>query len=209
MTEREGVSKFQLDYQPLPAPPADTALLASWRTILQKLDLLGQLADRYQGLGFGNLSQRQGRGFLITGSQTSGLARLTEAEYAWVASFDLANNRLVAQGLVRPSSESLTHAAIYAHNPLIQTVMHVHSPLIWRQALALGLPSTDPDIAYGTPAMAFAVQALLADDGLPRVFAMGGHEDGVVAYGPTCQAAGECLLGTLARAMALDGENST
>jgi hypothetical protein len=204
VSEQEGVIKFQLDYQRSPAPAADTALLASWRTILQQLALLGQVPERYQGLGFGNLSQRQGAGFLITGSQTSGLAQLTEAEYAWVSSWDLANNRLVAQGQVPPSSESLTHAAIYAQNPAIQTVLHVHSPVIWRQATALGLAITDPAIAYGTPAMALAVQSLLADAGQSGVFAMGGHEDGVVAYGENCQAAGECLLGTLALAMAAD-----
>jgi hypothetical protein len=40
------------------------------------------------------------------------------------------------------------------------------------------------DIAYGTPAMARAVGALVAQQPqLPVLFAMAGHQDGVVAYG--------------------------
>jgi hypothetical protein len=35
-----------------------------------------------------------------------------------------------------------------------------------------------------------------------QVFSMGGHEDGIVAFGQTVAAAGETLLATLARAQA-------
>ena len=49
-------------------------------------------------------------------------------------------------------------------------------------ATALGMPVTPPSAAYGTPAMATAVEALLLAAGqADGLFSMGGHEDGIVA----------------------------
>tara|TARA_B110000977_G_scaffold195634_1_gene274444 strand:+ start:337 stop:957 length:621 start_codon:yes stop_codon:yes gene_type:complete len=200
--EREGVIKFDLEFAAAPAPQVDLALLNSWRRRLQSLELLGEAPGRYAGLGFGNLSQRQPTGFLITGSQTSGVVELPAAGYALVTAWDLARNYLRAQGQVKPSSESLTHAVLYGSNAEINVVFHVHSPLIWRAAEVLLLPVTDPKVAYGTPEMAAEVQRLVAGEFLPGLFCMGGHEDGVVTYGRDCQEAGQLLIEALDRALA-------
>lgn len=206
--EREGVTKFALDFTVAPVPESDLSQLDLWRRRLQELALLGEIPTRYGGLGFGNLSQRYVTGFLITGSQTSGVAHLPASGYAWVTAWDLASNMLSAQGQTRPSSESLTHAALYALSPEIKVVFHVHSPVIWRKAASLSLIMTDAQVAYGTPEMAREVQRLNLAETVPGLFCMGGHEDGVVAYGRGCQDAGQLLLETLARAGACSGPDA-
>jgi ribulose-5-phosphate 4-epimerase/fuculose-1-phosphate aldolase len=198
--EREGVTKFELDFTVAPVPESDLSQLNLWRRRLQELTLLGEIPTRYGGLGFGNLSQRYVAGFLITGSQTSGVAHLPASGYAWVTAWDLASNMLSARGQTRPSSESLTHAALYALSPEIKVVFHVHSPVIWHEAASLSLTMTDARVAYGTPEMAREVQRLNLAETVPGLFCMGGHEDGVVAYGRDCQDAGQLLLETLSRA---------
>ena len=90
MTEsQEGVIKFELDYATGPGPRAsDIASLNGWREILFMLRLIGQDPRRYGGLGYGNLSQREVPGpgeraalFVITGTQTGGLATLRPEHY--------------------------------------------------------------------------------------------------------------------------------
>ena len=105
--------------------------------------------------------------------------------------------------MVKPSSESLTHGAVYALDATIACVLHVHSPDIWQARGALGLPCTAADVPYGTPAMAAAVAALYANTGLRcgRVFAMDGLEDGVVAFGEDPAHAGQALLNVLAESL--------
>ena len=70
MGETEGVIKFTIDHQPSALTVATPHTLNSWRAIFKKLGLIGQVKDRYQGLGFGNLSMRIEHGFLISGTQT-------------------------------------------------------------------------------------------------------------------------------------------
>lgn len=201
--EREGVIKYQLNYSRAAIPLVDTAELANWRTRLCCLGLLGQVAERYGGLGFGNLSLRCSTGFLITGSQTSGRSVMAPSDYALVSGWDLAANQVTATGLTSPSSEALTHAALYELSPAINVVLHVHSPMIWRHSVALGLAQTRAAIPYGTPAMALEVARLMTSQPLPAAFSMAGHEDGVVAYGEDCQTAGDLLVQLLTDAAAL------
>jgi hypothetical protein len=201
--EREGVIKYQLTYSRAATPAIDTAELEIWRTQLCALGLLGQVSERYGGLGFGNLSLRCSAGFLITGSQTSGRDVMAPSDYALVSGWDLTTNQVSASGLTPPSSEALTHAALYDLSPAVNVVLHVHSPLIWRHSNALGLAQTRVEIPYGTPAMALEVARLMTHQPLPSAFSMAGHEDGVVAYGANCQTAGDLLLQILAHAEAL------
>jgi len=211
--EAEGVIKFALQYR-LAQPVAQNELqeLNAWRSRLWQLRLIGQDPQRYSGYGFGNVSMRCGprdsapgrRAFLISGTQTGALPELDEHHYTLVESYDASANRVIAQGPVKPSSESLTHGILYDQDTRIQAVLHVHSPDIWQAAGALGLRVTDATVTYGTPAMAAEVQRLFGETDVFRqqVFSMGGHEDGIVAFGQTVAAAGETLLATLARAQA-------
>ena len=206
-TEREGVIKYDLRHAPgtLPSIPG-LAELDAWRTVLHRLGLVGQRPDRYGGYGFGNVSLRvpdpAGQAFVISGTQTGAPERLGASGYARVQSFDIAANRIVSTGTVKPSSEALTHAAVYAAAPAIRCVLHVHCPDIWQAGDKLPLPSTAADIPYGTPAMAVAVADLLdqATAATP-VFTMRGHEDGVIACGSNLQTAGTRLVSILADAL--------
>lgn len=213
MNEREGVTRFDLAYRPSAALSRPMlAELDAWRTVLHRLGLIGLDPVRYGGVGYGNVSTRLppfdapagARRFAISGTQTGGLAVLGLGHYAIVTAYAPSRNRVVAEGPIAPSSESLTHAMLYDLDPRLRFVFHVHAPEIWRAATALGLPTTDPGAAYGTPAMAEAVRALHARGTLavPGLFAMGGHEDGVVAFAEHAAEAGDLLVGALARALA-------
>jgi Class II Aldolase and Adducin N-terminal domain len=67
------------------------------------------------GVGFGNVSVRDGvsENFCVTGSATGGLPELTPTDCLRVVAYDFARNWLRYEGAAIPSSESLTHAAIY------------------------------------------------------------------------------------------------
>jgi ribulose-5-phosphate 4-epimerase/fuculose-1-phosphate aldolase len=145
-----------------------------------------------------------GAAFIISGTQTGGLDRLSPAHYALVTAVDPSNNSVVAEGAVRPSSESLTHGSLYRLDPLIGAVIHAHSPEIWMRADAIGLPVTRRDVPYGTPEMAKEVCRLFQNTPVSelKIFAMGGHADGIVAFGGSMEQAGLTLVRHLALATA-------
>ena len=209
----EGVIKFDLQYTAAGPVPGETlSELNAWRRILWQLGLVGQDPARYGGCGFGNVSQRRPpldapagkRQFVISGTQTGGLEMLDAAHYAVIETYDPQTNRVTAKGPVKPSSESLTHGMIYDLDTDIHAILHVHSPHIWQQASALNIPVTDTSVTYGTPGMAQAAGRLFREtDVLHKgIFSMGGHEDGIVAFGTTPGEAGSILLQALARSYA-------
>lgn len=202
MSEAEGVIKYRLTHHPSPLPEgAEITGLLDWFERCRARDLIGQDPARYDGYAYGNISVRAPRGFVISGTQTGGTRRLREDQLAWVESFDQDTNELIAGGPVRPSSEAMTHGQVYRALPDVGAVIHVHSPWLWEAATVLGLPATPKSAPYGTQAMAKAVDRLLrAPGGAQGIFAMGGHQDGVVAYGRDMDDAGQLLLATLARA---------
>lgn len=206
MAEQEGVIQYQLDFAAGDAPDyARFALLNYWRCYLFRLGLIGQDPARYGGLGYGNISARlfpDSLPFLISGTQTGHLPLLCRSHYVRVTAFDVMRNFLQACGPVRPSSEALTHASLYAARDDIGCVMHVHSPLIWRRGPALGVPCVDKAIGYGTPAMADAVRDLAQASAGSGVIVMRGHEDGVMIYGADEDATGEQVLALLQRVYA-------
>ncbi len=162
--------------------------------------MIGQDPARYEGYGFGNVSVRSPEGFWITGTQTGGLEALAPEHYVLVTDADPETNAVTSVGPLRPSSEALTHAALYLCDAAIGCVLHVHAPRLWQQAERLGLPLTDPAVSYGTPQMSAEVvrryRLLERPHGL---IAMGGHEDGLVAFGATPDAAGAAIEETVAQ----------
>lgn len=206
MNEQEGVIKYRLDYYPAaPREYPEIAELNAWRTILYQLGLIGQDSGRYGGLAFGNASFRLDNSahFVITASQTSGLIRLDNTHYSTILSADPGRNHIIAEGAMKPSSEALTHAAVYAASEKVKAVVHVHSPIIWQQYESLSIPAIDSAIRYGTQEMAEAVLHLFARNLLNEnpIFVMLGHEDGVVAFGGSIADASQALIRTLALAM--------
>lgn len=207
MTGREGVIKFDLDFRPGP-PPAAARLceLEAWRTIFRRLGLLGQDPARYAGLGFGNLSRRAETvtTFVISGTQTGGRERLAPADYTTVTACEPRRNRVAATGLTPPSSEALSHGVLYQADPRIDWVMHLHSPEIFAASQRLKLPTTDPAAPYGSPAMADEISRLAPAAGWPGLLVMGGHEDGILAFGATAGETGSLVVRILAAALTED-----
>jgi hypothetical protein len=211
----EGVIRFEAVHETRPLEErvlGETArTLGAWREILARLGLLGQDPERYGGLGYGNVSARLGpmgdvprgrRRFLVTGTQTGRRRGITLADLCVVERYDLVGNRVESVGPVPPSSESLTHGALYDIAPAARVILHAHAPAIWRQARALALPVTRAGIENGTPAMALEVQRVVREGAVvPGLIVMGGHEDGVLALGPTAADAGAALVRALARAL--------
>jgi len=142
--------------------------------------------------------------FLVSGSQTSGLKAPISKDFACVEAFDHEAARIVSHGEVRPSSESMTHAVLYKMNPDIRCVLHAHDAVIWDYARDLGLSSTPEDVEYGTPEMVLAVEAIARRLGGVGVFSMGGHRDGIIAFGRNEDEAGKRLIAARARAHAME-----
>lgn len=200
----EGVIQYHL-HQLTQALPAAVAIdeLEACRARLFAQHLIGQDPARYQGLGYGNVSVRLAladnpNAFLITGSQTGHLAHLQRQHYALVTACNPQANELHALGEIPPSSEAMTHAAIYPLSPQIQAIIHVHSAALWQCAQQLKLPCTAADVPYGTPQMADAVQAIVRTQNTPYgILAMLGHTDGIVTWGRTLAEAEQQLMQAL------------
>ncbi len=212
----EGVTRFEASHVTRPLEErvhGETArALGAWREVLARLGLLGQDPARYAGLGYGNVSARvpplggvpRGqRPFLVTGTQTAGRRQLSLADFCLVERWDLARNHVDSAGLTPPSSESLTHGALYDVAPAARVVLHAHVPEVWRRARPLGLPATRAEVANGTPEMALEVQRLYRESTFSALglLVMGGHEDGVLAFGADADQAGAVLVRHLARAL--------
>lgn len=219
--DREGVIRFHAEHRRQPLEPVLAATLASltgWRRILRRLGLLGRDPERYGGYSFGNLSRRvdaphtegphppTGRPFLVSGTQTSHEPEAPLERWAVVERWDFAAERVESRGEVEPSSESLTHAALYDADPSITAVFHVHAPELWQRAGALGLPVTPASAECGTAEMAARVTELVdrrsGGAGLlggAGVIVMGGHRDGILASGHDPEHAGLRLMAALAR----------
>ncbi len=210
----EGVVKFAAEHERRSLQPRREGELAcrliAWREVMALTGLVGQDPERYDGAGYGNVSTRVGppsaplgkRSFLITGTQTSGRRCIGLDDFAVVDRYDYARNKVWSHGCAEPSSESMTHGAIYDLGPHIRCVLHAHSPVLWSQADRLGLPTTSERVPYGTPEMAWEVQRLYRQTVLPErpILAMGGHEDGIVVFGRSTEEAGQVLVGWLAKA---------
>lgn len=211
MYDPEGVIKYQLDFESAPAlDERKISMLNNWRTLLHQMDLIGQDDGRYGGLGYGNISERFStfdgkptQEFVISGTQTGHVHHLDESGYVLVLECDPAKNYMMAKGPIKPSSEAMTHATLYQLSETVGAVIHVHSPVIWRCADQLRIAVTGANVPYGTPEMSLAIQALYQSGAFSKqkVFAMLGHEDGVVSFGHDIENAGQELIKILAMAI--------
>ncbi len=210
--DTEGVIKYQLEHQPGELPEdMDIRELNSWRTLLYKLDLIGRKPEKYYGLGYGNISRRlvpESRQFVISATQTGHIPKLNRQHYVVIENACPHDNRIKSYGPELPSSEALTHAAVYQLDAGIQAVIHVHSPELWHKTRQMRIPYTDQNIPYGTPEMAEAVKALFLSGQFDSktMFSMLGHEDGIVTFGRTITEAAFLLISALAAAFEIEQE---
>ncbi len=143
--------------------------------------------------------------FFITGSQTGKIKELTSKHYCIVTDCKIEKNLIYAKGSIKPSSESLTHGILYQTDDNLRCVIHVHSPDIWKNAKTLNILTTDKHAEYGTPEMAKKIKKLYEKTrkkGI-KLFAMSGHEDGVLSFGESLDEAGFALIKCLIKAFSL------
>lgn len=170
--------------------------LNKWREILYKQKLIGAYPD---GVGYGNLSVRlPDLSFLITGTATGNLNRLTEKHYTQVTGYDLLHNQITCKGPIMASSESLSHTIIYDALAEVNAVVHIHSKTLWKEIIDK-VPTTSPEIEYGTPEMAIEIRRLIESTSLneDKILAMAGHEDGLIAFGKDLAEASSKFLSLL------------
>ncbi len=176
--------KFACEHAATKITPFDgLAELNAYRRKLLQLGLIGVDAN---GIGLGNLSIRNGttHKFYITGSATGGKPELTLADCARVVAYDFKQNWLRCEGTAIPSSESLTHAAIYESDTNARSIIHCHDSKLWA-ALLNQAPTSSKAVDYGTPEMAYEVMRLfkVTDVQSRKILVMAGHEGGLVAFG--------------------------
>ncbi len=191
----EGYIKYQCHWQQKSAiAETDIKELNLWRNRLYQLDLIGEYDN---GIGFGNLSIRltNSKELIISGTQTGGIANLTAQHYTKVTDYDWQQNYVICEGLIKASSETLTHAALYSADPKINAVIHVHHQKLWSQLLNR-VPTTNPNCAYGTPEMAEEIIRLCQQQSTQhqKIIVMSGHEEGILTFGHNLAEAGKILL---------------
>jgi ribulose-5-phosphate 4-epimerase/fuculose-1-phosphate aldolase len=190
-----GSVKFKCEQVPIEISRfAGFAGLNRYRRKLLELGMIGVVAG---GVGFGNLSIRNGATsrFYITGSATGRIPELMPADYAKVVAYDFARNWLQCEGSTIASSESLTHAAVYESDPTARAVIHCHDMKLWT-ALLDKAPTTPKRVEYGTPEMAHAVRRLFEATDVERrkLFVMAAHDGGLVTFGRDLQEAFGILI---------------
>ena len=179
-----GSAKFKCEQVPIEI--SRFAGFAELNRYRRKLLALGMIGVDASGVGFGNLSIRDGATaqFYITGSATGRIPELMPADYARVVAYDFARNWLQCEGSTIASSESLTHAAVYESDPTARAVIHCHDIKLWA-ALLDKAPTTPKRVEYGTPEMAYAVRRLFegTDVEKRKIFVMAAHDGGLVSFG--------------------------
>lgn len=164
-------------------PFSALADLNACRCKLLQLQLIGVDAN---GVSFGNLSVRDGgsKNFYVTGSATGALPQLALAQCARVVAYDFERNWLRYEGSAIPSSESLTHAAIYESDPTAGAVIHCHDSSLWEELLDRA-PTSSKTAKYGTSEMAYEILHLfkVSDVQSRKVLVMAGHQEGIVTFG--------------------------
>jgi L-ribulose-5-phosphate 4-epimerase len=190
----EGYIKYQCNWIKSDIiQPQQIEEVNKWRTLLFDEGYIGMYEN---GIGFGNISIRLDENlFLVSGSATGGIRHLSTEHYALVTDYNFSINQLTCEGMTMASSESLTHAAIYACSKETNAVIHVHHKEKWKR-LQDRVATTNPAIPYGTPDMAYAIQNLILENkiGNNKLIVMGGHEEGLISFGKTLEEAASTIL---------------
>jgi len=193
---QEGYLKFDchLTSEKIVIPSELFDPLNYWRDELWSKCLIGAYPD---GIGYGNISIRVPNTdqFYISGTATGGIPELDQLHYPLVERCNPLLNAIWCRGLIRASAESMSHAAIYAASTEVGAVVHIHNLQLWEKYLDV-LPTTDKTVEYGTPEMANEISKIMT---LPetrdkKVFVMGGHKEGIIAFGKTVEEASLTIL---------------
>jgi len=178
----EGYIKYQPIHRDAPAL-ADEFLveIIRYRQKLYDFSFIGMYET---GIGYGNISLRTIENqFVISGSATGGKAKLSADDFCTVTQCDVDANSVYAEGPIAASSESMTHYVLYQCDPKIKAVIHIHNAEVWKQQLHQ-LPTSSVSAEYGTPEMAISLkEELVQINQTSGIIIMGGHVDGILAFG--------------------------
>lgn len=192
----EGVIKFNCNWEDNDLPINVPVQLMEWRDKMHELNLIGEYKDIQ--IGFGNISIITPLGILISGTQTGNIYPIKEKDFALATSYNMAKNSLNCVGRIKASAESLTHAAFYEADEAIKAVIHIHNKEMW-DALIDKIPTSKREVSYGTSEMASEIKRLFQDTDIQtqKIMVMGGHDEGIIAFGKNLQEAGQVVLNVL------------
>lgn len=193
--EQEGVIKYQQNWnQSSKLPDFDISPLIEYRNKCFENQWIG--FDKTYNVGYGNISLRYKNNpqFFISGSQTGHIPKLDKTHISFIQQFNIKQNTIDSIGLIKASSESLTHAAIYELSDKIGAVIHIHNKPLWEKHKNI-LPTTNSQIEYGTPEMAGEVHRLFetTENKNTGILIMAGHEDGIISWAADFEPAFELL----------------
>ncbi|MFT4304567.1 MAG: HAD-IA family hydrolase, partial [Candidatus Woesearchaeota archaeon] len=162
-----------------------------YRQKLYDLKLIGAYKNK---IGFGNISIRDKKNIIISGSTTGNIKKLNNEHYSIITNYNIHKNKLFCKGGIKASSESMTHAAIYELDENINAVIHIHNLKMWKKYLNK-LPTTSVDASYGTPEIAFEIQKLYHKGFKEKKIAvLGGHKEGIISFGKDLKEAYEKII---------------
>ena len=180
--------KFEIEFEGEWIPDSLASELVSWAKKLDEDGLTPPYEYNGRKCNAGNLSYRKEPGFVITPTARSS-ASLSPLDLVFVVRCDPAGRKVFARGSNPPSSEALTHYAIYSARPDVGAVFHGHDGAILKNAGKMG-EAVAKEAAYGSVELALGVQksAEKAD-----FIVLENH--GFIALGKTMRDAGELALG--------------
>lgn len=152
------------------------------RNYFFKKKLIGMYKN---GIGFGNVSCRYGKNkFIISGSATGGLKRLSLNHYSLIRDWNFKKNQVIYSGKVKPSSEAMSHLAIYESSCSTKIVVHIHDKKLWKK-LKNNVPTTSSKATFGTPELAFSIKKILKKKSNREqgILIMAGHQEGIMFFG--------------------------
>ncbi len=189
----DGYIKFNCNFKKTKPILADKIKkLSLYRQKLYNSKLVGAYPNK---IGYGNVSEKQGKYVIITGSTTGNYKKLDNTKFSRITKYDINKNELHCTGAIKASSESMTHEAIYECDKNIGAVIHVHNLKMWNKFLNK-LPTTSETAAYGTPEIAFEIKRLYDETDLKdkKIAVLGGHKEGLIAFGKDLNEAHKVIM---------------
>ncbi|MCX7880281.1 MAG: class II aldolase/adducin family protein [Ignavibacteria bacterium] len=154
--------------------------LTKFRSTLWDLGLIGTIGN----VSYGNLSHRlDDKKFIITGTNTGAKRLLDYSDFVVVIDYDIENNFVLCKGRTKPSSETLTHSAVYKALPKINVVLHFHNKVLW-ETFRLVKPTTSSAVDYGSVGLAREITKICnkINHKEEQLIVLGGHKDGILTF---------------------------
>lgn len=159
----------------------------------EAMDLGGRLSKmgllpKEGGGHAGNMSFRNNRGFVITAGGID-KGKLTPMNFVQVLTCNLSEEKVIAEGELEPSSETMMHFLIYEKRKDVGAIVHVHDHEVARAWEKLNVKSTPREHPYGTIELA---REVVESIGSRSYILIKGH--GVLAAGKSLWEAGRLIL---------------